>query len=161
MRKTSNQNPTVLLIAGSSGTGKSTVAAEIGIHRGVPWLGVDDLRLAFQHSKVILPERTGDLYYFVDIEERPHLWESDPELLCRQLIAVGEVMAPAIEIVIEHHIAQNEPIIIEGDGILPLLLQRPVLQALRVSGKLCSVILIEPDEETLLDNMVKRNRRIQ
>lgn len=39
---------TVLLIGGPSGRGKTTAARRIGTRLGVPWLQVDDLRLALQ-----------------------------------------------------------------------------------------------------------------
>jgi len=52
-----------LLIGGPSGVGKSMVARQIGLRFGLPWLEVDDLRLAFQHSQVTLPQRTEDLYF--------------------------------------------------------------------------------------------------
>lgn len=55
---------TVLLIGGASGTGKSTVAHQLGLQPGIPWLQVDDLRLALERSRVTLPENTAALYFF-------------------------------------------------------------------------------------------------
>ena len=37
----------VLLLGGASGIGKSTVAMRLGQRLGLPWLQVDDFRLAF------------------------------------------------------------------------------------------------------------------
>jgi 2-phosphoglycerate kinase len=54
----------VLLLYGASGTGKSMAAAEIGRRYGIAWMQVDDLRLALQYSRVTLPHRTEQLYYF-------------------------------------------------------------------------------------------------
>ncbi len=40
----------VLLIGGTSGIGKTTIARQLGLQLGLPWLQVDDLRLALhQH----------------------------------------------------------------------------------------------------------------
>ncbi len=52
----------VLLIGGISGVGKSTVAKRLGLRLELPWLQVDDLRLALQWSRVTLPQRTHDFY---------------------------------------------------------------------------------------------------
>ena len=121
---TAKANGTVLLIGGQSGIGKSRVARQIGLNLGFPWLEVDDLRLAFQYSRVALPQRTEDLYFFIDT---PHVWLLNPEQLCNGLIPTGEVMSPVIEIVVANHCDNAGPIIIEGDGIIPSLFDRPLM----------------------------------
>jgi predicted kinase len=55
----------VLLIGGPSGVCKTMVAKQLGLRFGASWLEVDDLRLAFQRSRVTLPERTAALYFFL------------------------------------------------------------------------------------------------
>ena len=52
---------TVLLIGGISGAGKTTVARQLGLHLGLPWLQVDDLRLALQRSRATLPQRAYEM----------------------------------------------------------------------------------------------------
>ena len=149
---------TVLLIGGASGTGKSTVARQIGRELGIPWYQVDDFRLALQWSEVTLPSKTEALYYFAHIEEKPHIWKAQPEALRDVLIAVGEVMEPAIAAVVENHISQNNPVVIEGDGILPSLLQRNHIRRHVETGDLRMVVLAESSEALLLSNMLARNR---
>jgi hypothetical protein len=112
----------VLLLGGQSGSGKSTVARHMERHLDMSWLQVDDLRLALQRSQVTLPRHTDDLYYFLETKD---VWRQSPELLRDRLIAVGELMFPAIEVVVEHHIDQNLPAVVEGDGILPVVEPRP------------------------------------
>src|SRR5438067_1512167 len=121
----------VLLIGGQSGAGKSTVAEALGRRLGIPWLQVDDLRLALQRSRVMLPVGTEKLYFF---EETPDIWRLPPERLRDALIGVGEVMSPAIEIVVGNHVAQRNPAVIEGDGILPSLLARPEVRRRATAG---------------------------
>jgi predicted kinase len=41
----------VLLIGGSSGVGKSSIARHLGIRFGTPWMQIDDLRLALQRDE--------------------------------------------------------------------------------------------------------------
>jgi 2-phosphoglycerate kinase len=152
----------VLLIGGQSGVGKTTAAEEIGRQLSIPWLMVDDLRLAFQRSRVTLPAGTDDLYFFADIEEpsKRHVWQQSPERLRDALIAVGDVMASAIEAVILHHLSQRHPVIVEGDGILPSLLTRPLVREQSSAGILHPVFVTEQDEEALLQNMLARGRGI-
>lgn len=123
---------------------------------------VDDLRLAFQRSQVTLPVGTDALYFFADIEEpkKQRVWQESPERLRDALIAVGDVMEPAVEAVILNHLDQRHPVIIEGDGILPSLLTRPLLRERWLGGMLHAVFVIESDEEVLLSNMLARGRGI-
>src|SRR5260370_10833948 len=147
----------ILLIGGVSGTGKTNAAVQIADQAGCPWLQVDDLRLGLQWSNVTLPQGADDLYFFL---KTPNVWHLPPERLCQALIAVGEVMAPALEVVVESHIATQLPILLEGDGILPSLFAREALQKHMSAGRVRGAFLIESDEETLFDNMLKRDRGI-
>jgi 2-phosphoglycerate kinase len=147
----------ILLLGGVSGTGKTNATVQIADQAGCPWLQVDDLRLALQRSNVTLPQGTDDLYFFL---KTPNVWKLPPERLCQALIDVGEVMAPAIEVVIKNHITTQLPILIEGDGILPSLFAREALQKHISTGRVRGVFLIESDEEKLLGNILKRDRGI-
>lgn len=140
----------VLLIGGPSGTGKTTVAEQLGLRLGIPWLQVDDLRLALQYGRVTLPRRTSDLYFFL---ETPAVWRLPPERLRDALIAVGEAMVPSIEIVVANHVDQSAPAIIEGDGILPALLARPMVRERALAGHVRAVFLAEHDEHALLSSI--------
>jgi len=145
----------VLLIGGPSGVGKTILAKLIGLRFGIPWLEVDDLRLALQRSHVTLPRDTAALYFF---EETPNVWQLPPEQLCNRLIAIGEVMSPAIEVVVENHVDTVAPVVIEGDGILPSLFARPSVRDRTSSGQVRAVFLIEPEEKVILANMMARGR---
>jgi 2-phosphoglycerate kinase len=147
---------TVLLIGGSSSVGKTVVAQHLGLYFGVPWLQVDDLRLALQRSHVKLPEGTDALYFFTS----ENVWRLQPIPLRDALIAVGEVMAPAVEVVIENHVHTEAPVIIEGDGIVPSLFVRPAVTRVCTAGRVKAVFLVEPDETLILANIKARNRGI-
>jgi len=132
----------ILLLGGASGIGKSTVAMRLGQRLGVPWLQVDDFRLALERSGVAIPDSalaptfdgTGGL------------------------IAVGELLSPAIEIICENHVAQSNPAILEGDAILPTLFDRPLIHRLAADGWLRAIFLSEPEEQVIQTNMQTRNR---
>lgn len=124
----------------------------------MPWLQVDDLRLAFQRSQVTLPEHTDELYFFDNLGEKPHIWTLPPDKLRDALIATGQAMSDAIAAVAENHLAQQDPVILEGDGILPSIINRPALRPWFDEGQLRIVFIVESDQDQLLANIQQRNR---
>ncbi len=148
-------NGEVLLIGGASGVGKTRVAKQLGLRLGASWLHVDDVRLAFQRSRVTLPARTEALYFF---EETPALWTLPPERLRDGLIGVGQVLSPALEVIIENHVDTVAPVVIEGDAILPSLLSRPSVRDRVSKGHVQAVFLVEVEEEVVFTNIVARGR---
>lgn len=148
---------TILLLGGASGTGKTRLAKALSANLGIAWVQVDDLRLALQRSNVRMPtdHDTESLYFF---ERTPDVWSLPAERLRDGLIAAGEAMSAAIEIVIENHIAQNDPAVIEGDGILPSLPERPSLRAHAANGHLRTAFITPASEDELLRNMIDRGR---
>lgn len=145
----------VLLIGGSSGVGKTTVAKQLGLRFGASWLQVDDLRLAFQRSHIALPERTAALYFFL---ETPQIWTLPPERLRDGLIEVGQVLSPALEVVIENHVDTAAPVVIEGDGVLPSLYAHSSVRDRAHNGQVQAVFLVEPEEDVMFANIVVRGR---
>ena len=148
---------TVLLIAGASGTGKTTVAKQISRELGVAWVQVDDLRLALQYSDARLPDdaATDALHFFL---RTPDLWSLPAERLADALIATGEAMTEAIAIVAGNHIVQGDPAVIEGDGILPGIVDHPELRGFVASGALRMVVLAPESEAELLHALIERGR---
>ena len=142
----------VLLIGGHSAAGKTTAAELVARSLGVQWMMMDDLRLAFQRARVSLPENTDALYF----DTVPSFHRLSPEEFRDRLIAVGEALSPALEVIIEHHVDLSLPVVIEGDGILPSLLSRPPVVERRDSVR--AVFLIEPEESEILGNMLARSR---
>jgi 2-phosphoglycerate kinase len=132
----------VLLIGGPSGVGKTTVAAQVARRLDVPWLMVDDLRLALMRCGVPIPDD-------------PRIESFDAP---GGLVTVGEAVAPAIEVVIENHVDQRYPVVIEGDGILPSLFERASVRARNTGGRIRAVYLYEPDEDALYANFLARAR---
>ena len=143
---------TVLLIGGHSGSGKTLVAERIGLKLGVPWMMADDLRLAFQRSKVLLPADADALYF----DKSPGYWRRPAQEQCDGLIAVGEALSPALEVIIENHVDQSAPCVIEGADLLPTLLSRPPVRERREAVR--AVFLVEPDESAILEAVVERGR---
>ena len=131
------------------------VAKHLERRLGMSWIQVDDLRLALQRSRVVLPRNTEDLYYFLDT---PDVWQQPPETLRNRLIAVAAAMCPGVEVVVEHHVDQCLPAVIEGDGILPEIMARASVCTRAKAGHVRAAFLVEPDEEAILANMIARGR---
>ncbi|MBI4084442.1 MAG: hypothetical protein HY431_00910 [Candidatus Levybacteria bacterium] len=106
----------VLLIGGSAGTGKTTLAKQLSDHYNIRVKQVDDIRLAMQEE--MDPKEYPDLFAFIqgdeDFFKQPH------DMLAEALLKIGEDVWAELEKVIEKHL--DSPVIIEGDGIIPELL---------------------------------------
>ena len=145
----------VLLIGGHSGSGKTTLAKEIGLALGRPWVQADDLRLAFRRAEASLPGGAEALHYF---DDDPHVWQKDPIILRDALVQVGQALSAPLEAVIENHVDTCDPIVIEGEGILPGLLRRTSVAERAATGSVRSVFLVEPDASEILINIRARDR---
>jgi 2-phosphoglycerate kinase len=147
----------VLLVGGASATGKTTVAKQLSRELGVAWVQVDDLRLALQYSDARLPddEATDALHFFL---RTPDVWSLPAERLADALIATGTAMTEAIAVVTGNHIVQNDPAVIEGDGILPAIAEHAELRGYAAGGALRMVVLAPGSEAELLRAMVDRGR---
>ena len=119
----------------------------------------DDLRLAFVRARVTLPENTEALYI---LDHEPRAWRLQPEVLRDALVAVGEVLSAPLEVVIENHVdhAESDPIVIEGEPILPSLYARPSVRERVAAGAVRAVFLVEPAESAILENIRDRGRPI-
>ncbi len=141
---------TVLVIGGHSGVGKTTLARDIGLRTGSSWAQVDDLRLAAQ--RLTDPMTHSRLHFSFD-EVR-----LSPEELRDGLVGVAEALVPGLDIVVANHVNTRAPIVLEGDGILPVFAARTTFDGLDVGGTVRSVFLVEPDEAAVLDSMRARGR---
>ena len=131
------------------------MARELGLRLGLPWLHVDDFRLAFQHSRAVLPRGNEELYLFWDV---PGVWQLSPERLRDGLIGTGEALSATVEIVAANHVNHAGAAILEGDGIVPAVVARPLLREKVARGQVALVFVVEPDEDVLLGNMLARGR---
>lgn len=151
----------VLLIGGSSGTGKTTLAKQIAQTERGSHLLVDDIRMAIQ--AVTTTTQLPDLHYFLQFDSLDNLSAED---FIEGFARIGGALTPALEAIVSHHLAVPEAgrIIIEGDGILPSSVSAMKLtgidgqEAPKLKDKLRVVFLVEDDENALLDNFVKRDR---
>ena len=146
----------VLLLGGSSGTGKTGLALGLGRTLGVPVLLADDVRLALQ--RVTISAEHPALHFFLT---HPDVWRQPPEVACAALVAVGRVVSRALEAIVAHHVALAEVgrLIVEGDGILPELAARHRFAEVPApAGAVRAAFLVEPDVDALLAGICSRGR---
>ena len=139
----------VLLIGGSSAVGKSYLARQLSDEFHVPLTEVDDIRISLQ--QVVDQNSHPDLYFFLNKPYPEILKENTPDELVKKLLKVGEEIWPALDALISKHIACNEPVIFEGDGIIPSLLSRR-------GQKDIKSIFIWDSKENLLIRSINRAR---
>ena len=138
---------TVLLIGGSSATGKSYLARQLSIRYQIPLTEVDDIRIAVQ--QIADKEKYPDLFYFLDHPD--YLQVHDSSALVNKLVNVAKELWPALNELISKHLVCNEPVIFEGDGIIPELI------AQRDLSKVKSLFLFDTKEH-LYATDIQRHR---
>jgi 2-phosphoglycerate kinase len=151
----------LLLIGGSSGTGRGKVARALARHLGLSLLLVDDLRVALQ--EITQPGEQAGLHYF---QTHPAVWQKSPETLSDGLIAVGNALARPLAVTIARHLLFKDagPLILEGDGIIPALAAQKMFPfapethfafaPIAAGQAVRSIFLVEPDEAALARHMV-------
>jgi 2-phosphoglycerate kinase len=140
----------VLLLGGPSGVGKTSVSYRLAQHFGIGITEVDDFQVVL--ARMTTPVEQPVLHYW---STHPDARNLSAEEICQQQIAVGEVMAPAIEAVITNHIESQVPIILEGDYILPKL-ARPSLSGKSIDSQVRALFLYEASEEQFRQNFLQR-----
>lgn len=141
----------VLLLGGASGTGKTSVSYRLAHHFQIGITEVDDFQVVLE--RMTTPEQQPVLHY----------WNVHPEAqrlpaagILDLHLAVGQVMAPALEAVIANHLESNAPIVLEGDFILPALAAQTAFAGIANTGRVRAVFLYEPDEAQIVDNFLQR-----
>lgn len=154
-------NWTILLIIGSSATGKTTLAGALRQHYGgVSVLHMDDMRLAVE--QITISAQHPSIHRFLS---DPAIWR-DAGAVRDALIATAETLEPAVAIVIANHLDQPEmgPLIIEGDSILPrtanpaYAASLPQLVARALFARVRALCVCEAEETALFAAMQARKR---
>lgn len=140
----------ILMIGGASGSGKTNAGLPLARHYGVDLVRVDDFQVLLQ--ALTTPETHPPIHYW---KTHPNWRDDGPDATLRQLIDVGLMLIPGLGAVINDHIDENIPMILEGDFILP------EFAASFKSNKVKSVFILEPSKEQILNNFLAREGEIQ
>jgi 2-phosphoglycerate kinase len=140
-----DRNWTVLFIGGASGIGKSSVAYEIARFYGVNVLEVDDIHLSVK--TVTTKESFPAVHYWNTCVN----WKDvGVDGNVNWLIDVSKEMIPVLKELVNRHIEDKLPIIIEGDFIYPEFTTS--FDNLEVK----SIFVNEPDINQILQNYLSR-----
>ena len=134
------RNWTVLLIGGASGTGKSCLAYGLAKLYNVSVLEFDDITEAVKAMtpKEFLPAIYSEDFFGAGVGGNVQ-W----------LIDVSEELFPALKAVVERHIEDELPVIIEGDFVHPEL----------VAPLICSdvkAVFVQENREQIAQNYISR-----
>ncbi|MEO8608575.1 MAG: AAA family ATPase [Chloroflexota bacterium] len=136
----------VLLLGGPSGAGKTSVSYRLAQHFGAGLLEIDDFQAVLQ--EMTTPQQQPLLHIWAT---RPEIHAQSAELIFDQILAIADVITPALEAVIAKHLRSHRPVILDGDLILPSLLAEPSF-----AGKVRGVFLYEENESQLIENFARR-----
>ncbi|WFR59322.1 hypothetical protein QA584_09605 [Anaerocolumna sp. AGMB13025] len=140
-----DRNWTVLFIGGASGIGKSSIAYEIAQYYGVNVLEVDDIHISVETvtTKESYPAvhywNTGVNWKDVGVDGNVN-W----------LIDVSKEITPVLKALVNRHIEDKLPIIIEGDFIYPELTKS------FDNTEVKSIFINEPDINQIVQNYLSR-----
>jgi 2-phosphoglycerate kinase len=149
-------DPTVVLLGGASGVGKSRIAADVAVRFGARLTGVDDFHVVLE--RMTTPEQYPELHRW-RLHPKEVLALDDAEMLAHTR-AYAEVMAEALEAVIANHLDEGTAIVLEGDFILPSLATRSDHDGVAADGRVRAVFLLE-DEAQLRTNFLAREGQDQ
>jgi 2-phosphoglycerate kinase len=110
----------------------------------------DDLHTTIE--AMTTPQQQPTLHYWAT---HPEARELSPEEIVQLHVSVGRVMAPAVHAVMADHVEFREPLLLEGDYLLPELLSSDGTcpEHLR---RVRAVFLDEPEARQIEDNMYAR-----
>ena len=146
----------ILLIGGASGVGKSCVSYRLSKIYEMNVVQVDDFQCIVEHYT-----KEDDYPVF-------HYWKNHFEEAINQpiekkleiMINYANELSKALELVINNHLEENRPMILEGDFISPKLCKK-LMQDSVIKNRVKCIYIIEDDESQILQNYYNREGSIQ
>ena len=127
----------ILLIGGSSGTGKTTLSRTLGQHFGSQVIEGDDLRWAVEAA---VPKGLDpDLHLFADAD----VWDRSPGVIVEQTIRSSRRLRAISEAVIKRHYTQDSRLILEAFWLLPAFTAQQQFAGVDMTGHVRSLFLFD------------------
>jgi 2-phosphoglycerate kinase len=143
----------VLLLGGASGVGKSTVGYRLAHQLGMGIAEVDDLHRAVR--AMTTPEQQPILHYW---HTRPDAMSMPAQQIVELHISVCRLLLPALRAVITQHVEDGRPIVLEGDYLVPEVLDPHEEWAPGHLERVRAVFLDEPDTSQIVRNLYQREQ---
>jgi len=142
----------VLLIGGASASGKTALSLPLSRLYQVDLVRVDDFQVLLE--ALTTPESHPPLHYW---KTHPNRCNESVTASVKRLIDVGCMLTPGLAAVIDDHLAEDIPMILEGDFILPELAASFTSKNPRVKA----IFMHEPSREQILQNYFTREASLQ
>ena len=144
------RNWDILIIGGASGSGKTNISLPLARYYGVDLVRVDDFQVMLK--ALTTHETLPDLHFEVT---HPDYRNYGPDESLSLLIHIGRSLIPGLAAVVDDHIVENIPMILEGDFILPEFV------ASFDNPRVKSIFVHEPSREQILQNYLAREGELQ
>lgn len=139
-----------MIVGGASGSGKTSVSRALARFYRIDLVRVDNFQMLLEATTT--PETFPAIHYW---STHPNWREEGIDAAVNRLIDAGQALASGLTAVINDHLEENIPMILEGDFILP------EFAALFKNPKIKSVFMHEPSKEQILQNYLAREGEIQ
>lgn len=140
----SARTPTVVLVGGAPGAGKTTLGKALAARLGATSLSVDDLVRAAQ--AVTTPASHADLHVMRAMHYLELFTATSPEDLLRLAEREHRAAWPLAEAVVRKHAFLGEPIVIDGWHLRPELVADTLGEAVRGVWIVCEPEVLEARE---------------
>jgi len=147
-----NRNWDILLIGGASASGKTRLCLPLSRLYEVDLVRVDDFQVLLE--ALTTPESHPTLHYW---STHPNWRDDGVTSSVERLVDVGRMLTPGLAAVINDHLEENIPMILEGDFILPELAASFTNNNPRVKA----IFMHEPSREQILQNYLTREASLQ
>lgn len=151
MDNPSTRPPQVLLLGGAAGTGKTCLSYRLARELGIGLTGVDDFQVVLE--RMTTPEQQPALHFW---RTHPDPGSLSAEEIHEQGLDILQVMLPALEAVVQNHLEEGTPLVLDGDFIHPALAARDAFGDEPNDGRVRGVFLYELDETQVVQNFLER-----
>jgi 2-phosphoglycerate kinase len=139
----------VLLLGGTTASGKSTTGRLLATALGIPCLSADSV------WRAVLALTTAETHPALHQWPRPEVVPDDPEHLLKVHIEEAETLTPALEAFINWEMKEGNRFIFQGAWITPELAARLCAS----SNEVRAVFLDEAEESDIMASMLERSKR--